>query len=117
MHAGLAILAEEGRPGGWTWRFQRERPVRTVPVVVLDVDPEYLLEVAETNDQQLVQALGADRANPALRVGIGVRRLYRRDEHVGAFGAEHAVEATAELRVTVADKKAHRAAPFAQHQE
>jgi hypothetical protein len=91
--------------------------VRAVPVVVLDVDPEYLLEMAETNDQQPVQALGADRPNPALRVGIGVRRLHWRNEHVGAFGAEHVVEATAELRVTIADKRAHRAAPLALHEE
>jgi hypothetical protein len=54
MHAALAILAGEGQPGGWTWRFQRERPVRTVPVVVLDVDPEYLLEVAATHEQGCV---------------------------------------------------------------
>ncbi len=117
MHAALAILAVEGQPGGWTWRLQSERPVRTVPVVVLDVDPEYLLEVAAADDQQPVQALSADHTNPALRVGIGVRRLHWRDEHLGAFGAEHVVEAAAELRVTVAQKKAHRAALLAQHEE
>jgi hypothetical protein len=65
---------------GWIRRLQPERPVRTVGVVVLGVDPQHLLEVAATEDQQPVQALGPDRPDPALRVGVGVRRLHRRDQ-------------------------------------
>jgi hypothetical protein len=34
-----------------------------MPVVVLDVDPEHLLQVASPDDQEPVQALGTDRAN------------------------------------------------------
>jgi hypothetical protein len=49
-----------------------ERPVRTVGVVVLDIDPKDLLEVATADDQQPVQALGAHRPDPALRMGVGV---------------------------------------------
>jgi hypothetical protein len=45
-----------------------ECPVGTVAVVMLDVDPKDLLQVATANDQQPVQALGADRPQPAFRV-------------------------------------------------
>ncbi len=34
-----------------------------MPVVVLDVDPEHLLQVASPDDQEPVQTLGTDRAN------------------------------------------------------
>jgi hypothetical protein len=78
------------------------RPVRTVGVVVLVIDPKDLLEVAGPDDQQPVQALGAYRPDPALRVGVRVRRLHRRQQHLGALGAEHVVEAVGELRVVVA---------------
>ena len=56
--------------GRWIWRCKPERPVGTVAVVVLDVDPEDLLEVAAADDQQPVQALGADRPHPALGVRV-----------------------------------------------
>jgi hypothetical protein len=86
-------------------------------VVVLDIPPEDLLQVTTADDQQPVQTLSADCPNPALRVGVGVRRLHWRDEHLGALSAEHVVEPAAELLVTVADKRAHMSAPLAQHQE
>jgi hypothetical protein len=117
MHAASAILAERGQPGGWTWWLQSKCPVRTVPVVVLEIDPEDLLQVTTSDDQQPVQALGADRPNPPLRVGVGVRRLDRRYEHLGTLDADHVVEPTTELRVPVADEEAHLLAPLAQHQE
>ena len=39
--------------------LQPERSVRTVDVVVLDVDAKHLLQVAAPGDQEPVQALGA----------------------------------------------------------
>ena len=71
---GLATLVDEVQTNGWTWRLQPERPMRSVRVVVLDVDPEHLFQVASPNDQQPVQALGPDRADPAFRMGVGPRR-------------------------------------------
>ena len=38
-------LADGDQSGGWVRRFQPQRPVRTMPVVVLDVNPERLLQV------------------------------------------------------------------------
>jgi hypothetical protein len=55
--------------------------VRSVLVVVLAVDAEHVFEVPSTEDQDPVEAVGADRANPALGVGIGVRCLDRRVDH------------------------------------
>jgi len=46
-----------------------------MPVVVLDVCLKDLLKVAAPDDQQPVQALGADRADPALRVRARSRRV------------------------------------------
>src|SRR5215218_6111000 len=116
-HPGSRSLADQVQPGGWTRRFQRERPVGTVAVVVLDIHPEDLLQVTTANDQQPVQALGANRPDPTLRVGVRVRRLDRRDEHLGALGAEHVVESATELRVAVAEHKAQSLSSLGCRQE
>jgi len=105
LDSGRLVHAGERRSDGWFWRLQPERPVRTVGVVVLHVDPQDLFEVAAPEDQQPVQALGPHRPDPALRVGVGVRRLHRREEHLGTLSAEHVVEAAGELRVAVAHHK------------
>ena len=81
---GRRILASEGRFDSWIRRLQPERPVWAMGVVVLDVDPQHLLEVAAADNQQPVQALGADRPDPAFRMGVGVGRLHRRDQHLRA---------------------------------
>ena len=72
------LLADAGQSGGRVWRFKLQRPVWTVLVVVSDVDPKGLLEVAAPNNEQPVQALGADRAHPALRVRVGSGRPHWR---------------------------------------
>jgi hypothetical protein len=43
-------LAGKGWSDGWIRRLQPERPVRTVGVVVLDVDPQDLLEAQAARD-------------------------------------------------------------------
>jgi hypothetical protein len=45
---------------------------------MLDVDPKDLLEMAAPDDQQPVQALGADRPHPALGMRIRPWRPHRR---------------------------------------
>jgi hypothetical protein len=86
-------------------------------VVMLDVHLEHLLQVPAPDDQQPVQALGADRADPPLRECVGVGRLHRRAQHLGALGTDHVIEPATELRVTVAHKKVHLSAALAQHEE
>ena len=105
-HPGSPSLADQGQTGGWARRCQAKRSVWTMSVVVLDVHPEDLLQVTTADDQQPVQALRADGPDLTLRVGVRVRRLDRRDEHLGALGAEHVVEPATELGVAVAEHKA-----------
>jgi hypothetical protein len=83
-------------------------------VVVPSVDPKDLLKVAAADDQQPVQALGADGPNPPFGEGVRVGRLHRRHKHVHIFRSEHVIEPTAELRVPIAHKKAHAVAPLLQ---
>jgi hypothetical protein len=52
-----------------------------MPIVVLEISLEDLLQVTTANDQQPVQALSADDTDPPLRVGVRVRRLDGRNEH------------------------------------
>ena len=78
VHSGSSILSDVGQPGGWTRRFQPKRPVWTMPVVVLDIDPEDLFQVTSADDQQPVEALGTDGTDPPLRMDVRVRCLDRR---------------------------------------
>src|SRR5215218_270875 len=107
------IIASEGRFDSGIRRLQPERPVWAMGVVVLDVDPQHLLEVSSPGDQQPVQALGPDRPDPAFGVGVGVGRLYRRDQYLGAVRTEDVVEGPGELRIPIANKEAHSSAPLA----
>jgi hypothetical protein len=100
-HCTWLALAGDVQASRGIRRPQLQRPVRTMGVVVGGIDPEDLLEMAAPDDQQPVQALSADRANPPLRVGVRVGRLHGGAEHLGALGPEHIVEAAGELRVTV----------------
>ena len=112
MNAAVSALIYDGQSGGWVRRLELQRPMRPVPVVVLDVDSENLLQVPATHDEQPVQALGPHGPDPALGVGIGVRRLQRRDQHLGVLRIEHVVEPAAELRVTITNKDADPASSF-----
>jgi hypothetical protein len=44
-HSTWLAVADDTQVGGWIRRFQSERPVGTVVVVVGDVDAEHLLKV------------------------------------------------------------------------
>src|ERR671911_1753954 len=76
-----------------------------VLVVVVAVDAEHMLEVAAAEDEDAVEAVGADGADPALGVGVRVRRLDGRADHLDALAPEDLVEGVAELRVAVVDEK------------
>jgi hypothetical protein len=70
-----------------------------------DVCDEHVLEVAAAEDQQPVEALSADAADPALGMGARLRRPYRRFDEVDPFGAEDLVELAAELAVSITDQE------------
>ncbi len=88
-----------------------ERAVRPVRVVVRRVDLDDALELAAAEDQQPVEALAAQSADPALGVRSRPRCLHRRFDDTDAFGAEDLIEVARELAVAVADQEA-RPHPF-----
>ena len=55
--------------------------MRSPAVVVLGIGPERPVEVPPTEDEGPVEALGRDRLDHALGVGIGVRCLEGRHDH------------------------------------
>jgi hypothetical protein len=87
-------------------RWQKvKRAVWPMFVVVAAVDAEYLFEVAAAEDQDPVEAVGAECANPALGEGVRIRRLNRCADHFDAFSAEDLVEGVVELRVAIVDEE------------
>jgi hypothetical protein len=74
-----------------------------VLVVVAAVDAEHVLEMAAADDEDPVEAVGANRAHPALGEGVRVWGLDRRANHLDALGPEDLVEGVAELRVAIVD--------------
>jgi hypothetical protein len=53
-------------------------------VVVAAVDAEHLLEVTPAENEHSVETVRANRARPALGVGVRVRRLDWRADHLDA---------------------------------
>jgi len=97
-HVGEWLPVAERRP-------LAERPVRAMLVEMPDVSDEHVVEVAAADNQQSIEALAADAADPALGVCSRLGRPYRRLNHTDALGAEDLVEITSELAVAVADEK------------
>jgi hypothetical protein len=56
------------------------------------VDAEHVFEVAAAEDEDPVEAIGADCADPAFGVGVRVRRRDRCPDYLDALGAEDLVE-------------------------
>jgi hypothetical protein len=51
----LLVFANHGQPGRRIWRLQCKRSMLPVSVVVFEVDPKDLLEVAAPDDQEPVR--------------------------------------------------------------
>ena len=85
-----------------------ECPVWTTRVVMPYIDAEDTVELEPAEDEQPVEALATDAADPALGVGVRVRRLDGCADHGGSFALEDVIEAAAELGVAIVDEKADR---------
>jgi len=72
---------------------------------VPSVDAKDAKQVPAAADQEMVQALPAHSANPALGDGIGVGRLDRCADDLGADRAPDVVEDAGEFAVAVADQE------------
>jgi hypothetical protein len=105
VDSGRLILADDSQSRTGRWGLKRQRPVRAMGVVVRDVDPKGLFEVASANDQQPVQALGADGLHPALGNGVGVGGLDRRTDDLRTDRAPEVIEGPGELAVAVAEQE------------
>jgi hypothetical protein len=75
-------VAAAGLPVGW---YEAERAVWPVLVVVPAIDAEHVLEMHAAEDEDAVEAIGAESPDPALGVGVGVRGLDRRADHPDAL--------------------------------
>lgn len=82
--------------------------MRPVTVVMIDVDTEHLLELWPTDDQDPVEAVTSDGADPALRKRVRFRGLEGCADHFNALAAEDLVEVVSELAVSVVDEEADR---------
>ena len=97
---------------------KRECPMRPVLVVMAGVDAEYVLELAAAEDEQPVEALASDAADPALGVGVRVRCLDGRADDGDPFALKDVIAAAAELGVAIVDEEAKRLpAVIERHQE
>ena len=71
---------------------------------MLEVAAKDAKKLLGTHDQQLVQALPADRADPALGDRVGVGRPHRCADDLGTGRAPHVIECPGELGVPVPDQ-------------
>jgi hypothetical protein len=81
--------------------------MRALRVVVVDVDAQHTLEVAAVEDQQPVDAFGADGSEEPLGDGVPLRRPHRSLHDPNPVAAEHLAEGAAVLVVAIADQQAH----------
>jgi hypothetical protein len=79
-----------------------------VLVVVAAVDAEHVFEMSAAENEDPVQAVGAEGAHPAFGEGVRVRGLDRRADHLDPLGAEDLVEGAAVLAVAIVDEKSER---------
>ncbi len=86
--------------------------MRPVAVVMVDVHAKHPLELSAAEDQDPVEAVAADGADPALRERVGLRRPERCADDLDALASEDLIEDVAELAVAVVDQEADRCRPF-----
>jgi hypothetical protein len=79
-------------------------------VVVLDELAEDMFEVSAAEDQQVVEALAANGANPALGEGVRARAPVGSPEYPDTFGAEDLVKRGGELGVAIPEQELEREA-------
>jgi hypothetical protein len=89
-HVSEGLLVERRRLA--ERRPLSQRAVRAVLVVVRRVGREDVVEVTTADDQEPVEALAADAADPTLGVRPRLRSPYGRFDDTDAFGMEDVVE-------------------------
>ncbi len=82
--------------------------MRPVAVVMVDVDPEHVLELPPARDQDPVETVAANGANPALGKCVRLRCPEWGANDLDALAPEDLVKGAAELAVTVVDQETKR---------
>src|SRR5258705_6696153 len=106
---GDCVDAPLCRERSWNRLLVTERLVRTRFVVKADVLGDDAAEVILTEHEDVVEQLSPERTGEAFSEGIHVRHAYRRAHDAHPRRPEYASEASAELRVVVADDNLWRA--------
>src|SRR5712691_9316752 len=81
-------------------------------VVMTNVDREGALEVPSIQDQDPIEALAADGADPPLDERVRAGSPYGRADCSDAVGTEHLIERRGEFAVAIVDQKPDRLRPF-----
>src|SRR2546430_17378994 len=79
-----------------------------VDVVVVDVDVQDARELPAAGDEEPVEAVAADGADPAFGERVGLRRPKWGADDLDALASEDLVERAAELAVAVVDQESGR---------
>ncbi|HVD89434.1 MAG TPA: hypothetical protein VNB91_11120 [Jatrophihabitantaceae bacterium] len=79
---------------------------------MIDVDTEHLLELSPADDQDPVEAVAPDRADPALGERVRLRGPERCADDLDALASEDLIEDLAELTVAIVDQEADRCQPL-----
>jgi hypothetical protein len=76
VHAGQrrGRVTSSGSGGGSVGRLEVERTVRPPVVVMVNVNAEHVLELAAADNEEPVETLSADAADPAFDVRVRVGR-------------------------------------------
>ena len=91
--------------GAFHRRILAQREVRARPLVVRDVGPKDSTKMSLIEDDDVVQALAADRADHALDVGILPRRARCRADGRETEGLDRSIERCIEGRVAVVEEE------------
>ncbi len=90
------VSGRERNDGWWPVGWVEVAPaVWPLVIAVVDVGLEHASEVHFAEDQDAVEALGADGADESLGVRVGLRATPRCAEDLDAFGAEDLIEPVA----------------------
>jgi hypothetical protein len=79
--------------------------MRPVGVVAVDVDAQGTLKLPAAADQEPVEAVTPDGADPAFGERVCLRRAKRGADDLDALALEDLVEGATELAVTVVDQE------------
>jgi hypothetical protein len=77
-------------------------------VVMVDERPEHVLEMTAVEDQQPIEAFGADGAHEAFGDRVRLRGSHRCADDLDSLAVEDVVEIACELAVSVPDQEANR---------